>query len=196
MKKVQFELMQPQEIIDAKKSWNSMKSFYLPEEIFALGVRIYLEKLVVQGYRLIVMVNGHGATNQIQTLERLAKEFSNERKVTVLTAFVAMPDENGVIDYGHASAAETSKVMAIHPEAVNLSRLPVKEKPLKYRYWAVVDSDAFLGRPNADFEVQDDPRLMANPQRGEELLNHAVKQIVEKVRHEIESWTEDKEKVK
>jgi len=166
---------------------NSMKSLYIPEDFFALGIRIILEKLVEQGYRFIVIINGHGATNQIFTLERLAKEFQNERNVNVITEFVAVPDENGVIDNGHAVASETSKLMAIHPDSVDLSKLPSKDKKYKYRDWAIVDSEAFLGQPDPNFEVQEknDPRFAANPETGEILLQREVKTITEKIKQRL-----------
>ena len=57
---------------------NPMKSFYAREDMFAIIVREHLRLLVQQGYKLIVIVNGHGAWGQKGTLERLATEFSNE----------------------------------------------------------------------------------------------------------------------
>ncbi len=166
---------------------NSIKSFYIPEDFFALGIRIILEKFVEQGYRLIVIINGHGATNQIQTLERLAKEFRNERNVNVIAEFVATPDETGVIDYGHAVASETSKFMAIYPDKVDLKKLPKKNIKYKYRDLAIVDSDAFLGQPDPNYEVQEknDPRYSANPEIGKLLIQRAVKTIGEKVKQEL-----------
>ena len=53
---------------------NCMKSFYAREELFALMVREHLRLLVQQGYKLIVIVNGHGAWGQRSSLERLAVE--------------------------------------------------------------------------------------------------------------------------
>ena len=121
-------------------------------------------------------------------MERLAKEFQNERNVNVITEFVAVPDENGVIDYGHAVASETSKLMAIHPDSVDLGKLPSKDKKYKYRDWAIVDGDAFLGQPAPNFEVQEknDPRFAANPETGEILLQRAVKTITEKIKQRLE----------
>jgi creatinine amidohydrolase len=167
---------------------NSMKSLYIQEDFFALGIRIILEKLVEQGYLFIVIINGHGATNQIFTLERLAKEFQNERNVNIIIEFVAVPDENGVIDYGHAVASETSKLMAIHPDSVDLGKLPSKDKKYKYRDWAIVDGEAFLGQPDPKFEIQEknDPRFAANPETGEILLQRAVKTITEKIKQRLE----------
>ena len=66
---------------------NSMKSFYAREDMFAVIVREHLRLLVQQGYRLIVIVNGHGAWGQTATLERLAVEFSHETPSKVIVGF-------------------------------------------------------------------------------------------------------------
>src|SRR4051794_30361016 len=55
---------------------NSMKSLYSMEDVFALVIRARLELVIAQGYKLIVLVNGHGATNHLATLDRLAKEYT------------------------------------------------------------------------------------------------------------------------
>lgn len=72
---------------------NSMKSFYAREDMFAVIVREHLRLLVQQGYRLIVIVNGHGAWGQTSTLERLAVEFSNETPSKVIVGFPTIARE-------------------------------------------------------------------------------------------------------
>ena len=47
---------------------NAVPSLYYPEEVFAISVREALTRLVELGYREIVIVNGHGAENQIAPL--------------------------------------------------------------------------------------------------------------------------------
>lgn len=172
---------------------NSMKSMYLPEEFLALAARIMMEKLVEQGYRIIVIVNGHGATNQISTLERIATEFTHQKKVEVMCVFVSLPDEKDRADFGHATATETSRMMAICPDAVDLTQLPPKGEPLKYREWAIVDGNTFLGKPAPNFEVQDDPRILSSSAKGEESLGTAVKKIAQKVKEELDRSKEGRE---
>ena len=87
---------------------NSMKSFYAREDMFAVIVREHLRLLVQQGYRLIVIVNGHGAWGQTSTLERLAVEFSNETPSKVIVGFPTIAREGETIDFGHACDVETS----------------------------------------------------------------------------------------
>jgi creatinine amidohydrolase len=165
---------------------NSMKSLYLPEEFIALSVRFMIEKLLEQGYRVIVIVNGHGATNQISTLERLATEVGRQQKVDVICVFVSFLEEKGIVDFGHATSGETSKMMVICSDAVDLTLLPPKGIPLKYKEWAIVDSDAFCGKPNPDFEVQDDPRVLSSVTKGEESLRAVVDGIAEKVKEKLD----------
>ncbi len=137
---------------------NTMASFYTPEEIFGVVVREYLRLLVKQGYRLIVIVNGHGATGQTSTLERLAVEFSNETASRVISVMGIAPYDPEDEDRGHATRLETSIQMALHPENVDLARLPPKPEKLRSSDWGIMDGFTFEGNPPADRCVVYDPR--------------------------------------
>lgn len=137
---------------------NTMKSFYTPEELFALMVREFLRLLARQGYKLIVLVNGHGAENQVAVLERLAVEFSatTQSKVLCLMGIASFDPNDG--DRGHATRLETAIQMALHPENVDLSQLPPKPEKLKSTDWGIMDGCTFAGDPPADKCVVYDPR--------------------------------------
>ena len=160
---------------------NVLKSLYFREEYLALLVREVLELLVRQGYRLIVIVNGHGAANHLNLLERLAAEFTAESPARVLhvTAWKSSDEEAG--DSGHASGSETSHMMALYPELVDLSQLPPLPEPLRNIDWAVVDAATFDGDPAPDFTNRDDPRTSASAERGEREIGPAVAYISAKV---------------
>ena len=66
---------------------NTVPSYYFREEIFAMAVREYVRLLVKQGYRLIVLINGHGAINQMGVCQRIAAEFRGEGTGNVLVGF-------------------------------------------------------------------------------------------------------------
>lgn len=137
---------------------NSMKSFYTKEDVFGVIIREYLRLLVIQKYRLIVIVNGHGAAGQRSTLERLAIEFSNETESQVMVAMaLSMLDEEDR-DFGHATRLETSMQMFLHPENVDLSQLPAKSVKLKNCDWGIDDGFTFELHPNEDKTVIYDPR--------------------------------------
>lgn len=137
---------------------NSMKSLYWPEEVLGLIVREYLRLLVAQEYKLIVLVNGHGATGQIATLDRLAIEFSH---TTTSRVIVAMglghfdPDDR---DVGHATRLETSIQMHLGPDNVDLAQLPAKPEKLRSTDWGIIDGITFDGHPPEDKCVLYDPR--------------------------------------
>ncbi len=164
---------------------NSTPSYYFREEIFALTVREYLRLLVKQKYKLIVLVNGHGASGQLGALQRLAAEFSGETASRVLVGFPAaslgFPGE----DPGHATRCEISQAMAL-TDSVDLSKLPPAGEPIYMWKTGMADGSAFAGHPSADFSVQDDPRL-GDKDLGERYLAAGAALLIEQVRA---AWAE------
>ncbi len=138
---------------------NCMKSFYAREEIFALMVREHLRLLVQQGYRLIVIVNGHGAWGQKGSLARLAVEFSNETPSRVIVRMPDIrPDGEAELDYGHATLVETSTMCYLEGEHVDLAALPPRGEKLKYTDYGIADDFVFRGQRAEDDCVVYDPR--------------------------------------
>lgn len=167
---------------------NRVKSLYCPEEVLAVAVRSYLDLLVAQGYRLIVLLNGHGAENQIQTLERLAVEYSHTSPARVL---MLMPMARAVGDYfngSHASRGETSIMCAI-TDSVDLTVFP--EGPLQNTAHAIVDGPTFEGNPTPDHTVraEDDPRL-ATAEEGERRIAEIVAELAGAVREGLKGLGE------
>ena len=160
---------------------NGLKSLYLREEFFALQVREMIDLLMRQGYRLIALINGHGATNHISVLDRLAAEFTAERQAQVLHFTAWGNGEPETEGSGHADASETSQMMALHPELVHLEQLPPLSEPLRYVDYSVVDGSGFDGHPTPDFTVRDDPRSQATPERGERELGSSIAYIARKL---------------
>jgi len=64
---------------------NSVKSAYVPEEIFALTVRGTLDALFERlGFQSVVIVNGHGADNQRAVLDRLCREYNGTGRTRLM----------------------------------------------------------------------------------------------------------------
>jgi creatinine amidohydrolase len=86
------------------------------------------------GFRRIVIVNGHGGN--MQALAAFTGELTRELNASIATTTYFMEaaaeqaqileEQNGVM---HACEAETSMMMAIHPELVNRSRLEAAHGP-------------------------------------------------------------------
>ena len=155
---------------------NSERSFYYSEDAFAVMVRYTLEQLVAHDYRLIVLVNGHGATNQIQQLQRLAIEFTRRGPAKVLYTFDLDAELDD--DAGHATITETAAVMALREDRVDLKRLPPVDQALNNTEFAVVDAQTFRGKPALDRTVsaKADPRR-ATPELGKKHFNETVERL-------------------
>lgn len=167
---------------------NLLPSLYFPEEVFALVVRTYLDQLQRLDYRLIVLVNGHGARNQVEVLHRLALEFSAHGKAQVLLVFAFPKADTAVV--GHADAVETSIMLAVDAGSVDLTQLPPEPAPLFFADTGIVDAASFQGDPTPDRSLppQADPRLNASFEQGKALLERTVTEVaghVQQALHKI-----------
>ncbi|MFN2135306.1 MAG: creatininase family protein [Candidatus Promineifilaceae bacterium] len=179
--------IEPQQwVVGMDFSANTLPSMYAREDHFAIFVRENLRLMTKMGFKLIVVVSGHAATNQLATLERIAAEFNAAGAVRAIVVLPFVADEAGVLAVGHASRIETSVMMVLKPDTVRLENLPALPEPLRNRDWAIVDYKTFLGEPSAERTVSeaDDPRF-ASAEAGREMLERAATQIVEKVSKEL-----------
>lgn len=148
---------------------NRMKSLYYREEVLTVLLRDTARVLLENGYKLVVFINAHGATNQMHVLETLQREYDvtlcgTGKKVLFASPFaVADPSLGG----GHATAGETSLLMYQHPESVDLSVLPPLPEVLRVPEYGMADGEYFMGKGDREtFAVLDDPRTKASRERG------------------------------
>ncbi len=159
------------------------KSHYQPEHLFALVVAATLEMLIAGGYRLIVIVNGHGAWNQLETLERLAKHYSHttDARVVWKLAFTLDVSEKNLA--GHADLFETSLMLYYEQERfggaklVDLSTLPPRNVPIRYPDFSIVDGAGFSEEPSPGRVTATDPRD-ASAAKGKQVFEETVKMYV------------------
>lgn len=173
---------------------NTLPSFYFREEVFSLIIREYIRILVSQKYSLIVIVNGHGATNQKNVLQRLATEFSNETESKVIVT-MAVPEEDERFAFeGHATKAEASVQMFLEGESVDMGQLPAKPEKLKNTDWGITGGNTYRLQPNEDktIEPECDPRD-ASAELGKELFEKGVDAVVREVNR---AWDEINQSIK
>jgi creatinine amidohydrolase len=165
---------------------NSLPSLYCSEEILALLVREQLGQIARLGFRLAVVITGHGATNQIAVLKRLAAEFNGRGIIRTIVVLPFVTNDQGIMEVGHASRIETAIMQSLHPETVRLENLPPLPAALNNADWAVIDFDSFLGNPTPDRTIHayDDPRL-ASAEQGTLTIENAVDQITAQVQQEL-----------
>ena len=163
-----------------------VKSLYFEESAFGIAVRELVRGLAADDFRVIALVNGHGARNHVQTLDRIAREETHPGERTVVSLTVWVPPAPPLEDPGHAAREESSVMLAIAGEHVRLEELPPAGVPLRYADHGIVDGPAFDGFPTDDFTVRPeaDPRA-ATREEGERILQHEVQSAVARVREEL-----------
>ncbi len=168
------------------------KSHYSPEHIFGLVVASQLEMLISGGYRVIMLVNGHGATNHLLTLERLAKHYSHTSPCLVagIPPVPVEPPEEGF--GGHADLWETS-LMLYRQETVtggrrmvDLGALPDRGVPIHYHEYSVVAGHGFSRHPDPDRIVREDPRN-ARAEDGRRFFEEDVAACLERTREALKA---------
>ena len=109
-----------------------------------------LNQLAQHGFKLIVVVNGHGATNQIDTLQRLIAEFNARGAARWLYAFTL---DYVTTEAGHATLTETAAIIALDRARVDLSALPQIDQPISIPAFGIANAITFSGQPTPDHTV-------------------------------------------
>ncbi len=167
---------------------HSVASGYFREEVFALAVRDLLNILLGRmQFRRVVIVNGHGADNQLAVMNRLCKEFnaSSDPVRRVIWVYPGFPHSLVAGSIGHATSEETSMLAASWPGCVDLARFPAEGK-LKNTDYGVVDGDTFDGAPTSDHCLRDeqDPRYHSNAEWGREQIEQAAQEVIIQIKQE------------
>ena len=159
------------------RQWNS---HYHPEEVFATMLAAELKILVNQGYRYVLIVNGHGAYNHNQVIKQLCVRLTNTTDSKV-DYHMTLPQE--VLDNGwagHADIVETSLMMYYDIDCVDLDTLPPKDKPMKYQQFSIVDGVGFTPNYDPEHIVRNDPRS-ADFENGLCIFEKTVDEVIKHV---------------
>jgi creatinine amidohydrolase len=160
------------------------KSQYYQEHLFGLVVASTVEMLIAQGYKVVVIVNGHGAWNQLETLDRIAKHYSHETDATVVWKLAFTLDLSEKNLAGHADLFETSLLLNYEREGfleqkvVDLASLPPRSVPIHYTDFSIVDGAGFSDHPSPGRVVQSDPRD-ATVEKGRKIFDETVAMYVQ-----------------
>ena len=105
--------------------------YFLKQKFFYKFLKQVAQNVSHQGFKKLVIISGHSGTAQQQVIEKLAKEKVDNLKI------IAFPGKLFAGSIDHAGKIETSLMLAIKPELVNLSKLKkpyeamIGENPLK-----------------------------------------------------------------
>lgn len=129
--------------------------YFIKQEFFYKFLKQIAINIAQQGFKKLIIVSAHSGTAQQQTIEQLTQERISNLKIVIIPG----KQFEGGID--HAGRIETSLMLAIKRELVDLSKL---EKPY----------EAMSG---------EDP-LMATKEAGKKQFKKIVEQIVKKAKEE------------
>lgn len=126
----------------------------------------YLEQLADEGFKVIVIMMGHYGALHVQAIRETVDAFNERQKACIAWA---LPDYEATKDAGiagdHAGATETSYMLYLNPEVVDLSRL-TKDGELN------MEEDGVGGL---------DPRTNASAKLGRDAVNAVVAYTAPKV---------------
>lgn len=164
-----------------------LTSLYVEDSAFGVIVHEMIRALKRQGFRIIIMINGHGGQNHVATLDRIAVEEAEPGKASVRHLFVGRLVDQQPDRGGHAEKGETSVMLRYYPETVGVSSLPPLSTPLLNQEFGILDHPTCAGEPAPGFTVRpaQDPRY-ATAEEGREQTEERVRNIVESVRRDLE----------
>ena len=157
---------------------NSVPSCYFPEEAYGMILKEHLRVMQRLGFKLIVVVNAHGADGQLASGARIARELTQEGRGAILFLHAFQPLDAQDESLGHANISETSMQMYLNPDCVRLSALPGRDVKLATYKYGIADSLLFKGRGNPEHTVEHDPRD-ATAERGQRYIERDVQYTIE-----------------
>jgi creatinine amidohydrolase len=149
-------------------------------------VRGIVRSVVRNGFERVLLLNGHGGN--MTALNALVGDLSAELSLPIALATYWIPPQKEfaqILDeqpgVAHACEAETSMLLALRPDLVDMTRLDHIDPP---REWAGGGSDVYVWQSVADWSpsgVAGVPKA-ASAEKGERLLKAAAEALASRLR--------------
>lgn len=149
-------------------------------------VRGIVRSVVRNGFKRVLLLNGHGGN--MTALNALVGDLSVELSLPIALATYWIPPQKEfaqILDeqpsVAHACEAETSMLLALRPDLVDMTRLDHIDPP---REWAGGGSDIYVWQSVADWSpsgVAGVPKA-ASAEKGERLLTAAAEALASRLR--------------
>jgi creatinine amidohydrolase len=164
-------------------------------QTFYAVLRCVVRSLVKQGFRRVLLLNGHGGN--IAALNVAVGELTREFDIPLATItywrivekeYAAILERQATVL--HACEAETSMVLALVPELVDMSRLGEAKGPTSPELADVVDDEVYRWRSFASRTATGviGDAALASADKGERLLRAAAEAVAKAVMTQ-ELWT-------
>ncbi len=141
-------------------------AYWVPDSTFDLMMNGIMKQLSRAGFKIVV-AHGHGpSTNYIGSH---SAEFKEKYNLTVMNCWGNDSDDLCLM-CDHAAANETSIMMYLHPELVNMEKLPAD---------TAVWPKGMLGR---------DPRIHASREYGQKIVEFEVQKMKTIIKNELKKF--------
>ena len=141
-------------------------AYYVQEELFIQILETIIQNLVRAGFKMII-AHGHGPSTHL--FEEKKEYFEKKYNIETSTLWnLGIPGDDG-IQTDHAATNETILTMALHPDLVDLDKLPKDDVPVSV--WGP------------------DPRKFASVEYGEKVIYDNVDVICQRLIPIIEKLT-------
>ncbi len=136
---------------------NAGSAYWVADSLFVMMVEATLVQLKRAGFKIVVY-HGHGPSTS--TMQKHAKEWQEKYGLKMLNCWDENSEEGMGIMVDHAAMNETSLVMALRPELVQMENLPADTSIVPV---------GLLGK---------DPRIYASPQIGKQIIKGQKERMV------------------
>lgn len=129
-------------------------------------IRVTLDQIQKEGFRCIVVLTGHGPMDQIHTLKAACADLMAKHpdcRAFGLCWFELLVDSGDELILDHAAKVETSLMLALWPELVDLSKLSDDPEETPYGVYGK------------------NPKFTASAEWGRRMAGHFVKNLVARV---------------
>ncbi|MFZ5831777.1 MAG: creatininase family protein [Planctomycetota bacterium] len=159
----------------------------LPEETISPLIEATLDHLAKQGFKVVVLLTGHYAREQVSMVHRLAKEAQKRhpqvRFIGLTEPEITTPAPGDTRSGDHAAKYETSIALALNPKWVGIDRLTSGRDAVAVTLPDTPKKDAPTHDPDHPLYAihGQDPRTEASAELGKKIVDEIVTRLATQV---------------
>lgn len=162
-------------VMSANRDDLPLKSEAYGHELFEKVVEAKMDFMAANGFRVIIVMNGHGG--QLHFVRSAAQRVAEKYGIVVYATQDEMHSAPGLYVGDHAGGEETSMLLHIRPDLVELSRLPPLPEPLDNNRLIIhspkpdprVQSSAEYGRQSCETIIKNLARVVEDLLAGKQV---------------------------
>jgi creatinine amidohydrolase len=126
--------------------------------------------IAANGFEVILVMNGHGFNNQVKDVEEAARTVADAKGITIFVTQDERHCDDNLYRGDHAGGEETSMMLHIRPDLVDLAQHPAHPEPFDELEKNIIHSP------------KPDPRTQSSAEYGQKSCEQITARLAEKVR--------------